>query len=243
MTPAAADPLIRFGVRLAARHGPVRSLLHSVQAGNLSFVGKRKLRLLAEMLLFVRAVGVEGSYVEAGVALGGSAIVIGKLKPAKARLRLYDVFEMIPPPGANDGADAHERYAVIRSGKSKGLGDDLYYGYRNDLPAVAVANLESSGLGLERNGIELIKGRFEDTLFPEFPIAFAHVDCDWHDPVRMCIERIFPNLSPGGVMVFDDYMSYAGCRKAVDAFLAECNSTEVLFRESSLALRKVRRAS
>lgn len=237
-TPVFAHGLIRFGARLAARHGPVKSLLRSLDRANLTLVGKRKLRLLAEMLLLVRAERIPGDYVEAGVALGGSAIVIGKLKPRRAKLLLYDVFEMIPPPGENDGADAHQRYEVIRSGQAKGLGGEVYYGYRGDLPAAVAANLQSHGLGLAEHHIELVRGRFEQTLFPRSPLAFAHVDCDWHDSVKTCIDRIYPALSVGGIMVFDDYVSYSGCRKVVDEFIASSASAEVLLRDNSLALRK-----
>ena len=52
------------------------------------------------------------------------------------------------------------------------------------------------------------------------PLALAHVDCDWYDSVRTCLERIVPRLVPGGVLVIDDYYRWSGCRSAVDDYFA-----------------------
>jgi len=68
--------------------------------------------------------------------------------------------------------------------------------------------------------VEFIKGLYEDTLMVDEPVAFAHIDCDWYDSVKLCIDRLADRMSPGGIMLFDDYNSFSGCRKAVDAWLA-----------------------
>ena len=62
-------------------------------------------------------------------------------------------------------------------------------------------------------------GEVEDTLVVDAPIALAHVDVDWYDPVMTCLERIAPHLSVGGIIVLDDYFDWSGCRKATDDFL------------------------
>jgi len=51
-------------------------------------------------------------------------------------------------------------------------------------------------------------------------IAFAHVDLDLHDAILESCKFIYPRLSIGGVMVFDDYgfPSCPGARIAVDEF-------------------------
>jgi asparagine synthase (glutamine-hydrolysing) len=51
------------------------------------------------------------------------------------------------------------------------------------------------------------------------PVAFAHIDVDWYDPVMYCIKNISPKLILGGSMIFDDYHAWGGCRKAVDEYL------------------------
>ena len=60
----------------------------------------------------------------------------------------------------------------------------------------------------------------QDTLAVDGPVALAHVDVDWYEPVMTCLERIAPRLVVGGHLVLDDYHDWGGCRKATDAFLA-----------------------
>jgi asparagine synthase (glutamine-hydrolysing) len=51
------------------------------------------------------------------------------------------------------------------------------------------------------------------------PVAFAHIDVDWYEPVMFCLQHIAPNLVVGGRIIFDDYHCWGGCRKAVDEYL------------------------
>lgn len=216
----------------------VKRLVSEIRAANLSYCGPPKLENIADAVLQVRRDGVPGLYLEAGVALGGSAILIGRLKPNHASLELYDVFKMIPPPNENDGEDAHRRYEDIRSGTSAGLGGNKYYGYINGLIDVVKSNLSQFGVDPYHENIRFRPGLFEDTLHPFGPIAFAHIDCDWYDSVRICIERVAPHLSLGGIIIFDDYSSYSGCRRAVDEWLERDGSLEKIFHRRSLGIRR-----
>ena len=83
------------------------------------------------------------------------------------------------------------------------------------------ANFAQAGLETQANQVFLVKGLYQDTLHPDGPVAFAHLDCDWHDSVLTCLERIEPRLSLGGVLVIDDYEHWSGCRKAVDEYFAQ----------------------
>ncbi|MFO6418785.1 TylF/MycF/NovP-related O-methyltransferase [Hylemonella sp. W303a] len=215
----------------------LEKLLHLVREANITYCGIPKLQNLRDAALRVRAEGVPGDFLECGVALGGSAILLAKCKPADVPLRLYDVFAMIPPPGPADGEDAHQRYEVIRSGASAGLGDDVYYGYRDNLMDQVRDNLVRFGVDPVRDQVSFVRGLFDDTLHPPGPVAFAHIDCDWYEPVRTCMARIIPRLSPGGVLVFDDYSSYSGCRKAVDELLQERSDFEKIFERRSVGIR------
>jgi hypothetical protein len=79
---------------------------------------------------------------------------------------------------------------------------------------------------------------FEDTLHPQTDIAFAHIDCDWYDPVRLCLERIVPRLSAGAYVVLDDYNDYGGCRRAVDEFLEAGPDVDIVAREPNFVFRR-----
>lgn len=162
-----------------------------------------------------------GVLVEAGCALGGSALVLTKAKDAKRPLMVYDVFGMIPPPTEADGADVHARYEKIKSGQASGLGGNTYYGYEDDLIHKVRATFDDFGLSVEDNAVSLVQGLFQDTIVGSDPVALAHIDGDWYESVHTCLERIGPRLPSGGVMIIDDYYKWSGCRTAVDEFLAK----------------------
>ena len=216
----------------------IEHMIASIRAANLSYCGRPKLENIAESVLRVRGDKVPGAYIEAGVALGGSAILLGLLKPAEVRLDLFDVFGMIPAPGESDGEDAHRRYEEIRSGSSVGLGGNTYYGYVDGLLEKVKANLRQFGLEPDGASIRCVPGLFEETLQTSGPIALAHIDCDWYDSVKVCIDRISPNLAPGGIVIFDDYSSYSGCTRAVDEWLAVDTRIEKIFHRRSLGVRR-----
>jgi Macrocin-O-methyltransferase (TylF) len=53
--------------------------------------------------------------------------------------------------------------------------------------------------------------------------ALVHIDVDLYEPTRAALEFFHPRLSPGAVMICDDYgfASCPGARKAVDEYLAD----------------------
>lgn len=205
----------------------------------LTYLDERKVASLVDCLEKVDRGGVPGDVYEAGVALGGSAILLATLIGRHRRFHGYDVFEQIPPPSERDEEDAHSRYATIAEGRSEGIGGDRYYGYIPNLHAEVVRSFERYGLQVGGDRISLHKGLFEDTLEPDGPVALAQIDCDWHDPVKLCLERIHPLLSVGGYLVVDDYNDYSGCRTATDGFLLAHRDLEVERTDPHLVARRV----
>ncbi len=108
-----------------------------------------------------------------------------------------------------------------------------------DLYEHVEAAFDRHGQPVDGTRIALHRGLFEDTLHPQGPVALAHVDSDWYDPVRTCLERVGPHVSPGGYVVLDDYFDYGGCRRAADEFLAADGSFEMARRGANVALRRV----
>ncbi|MFB2121163.1 TylF/MycF/NovP-related O-methyltransferase [Parapedobacter sp. 2B3] len=195
-----------------------KAAILQVKAAQLTYLNTRDLLNLYEVARKVEEAQVTGLFIEAGCALGGSAIALGKAKAPQREFRLYDAFGMIPPPSDKDDADVHARYEEIKSGKSKGIGRNTYYGYTENLQEVVATNLTKHGLPPKKNNIKLIKGYFEDTLYITQPVALAHIDCDWYASVMSCLLQIEPHLSPGGKLIFDDYYDWSGCRNAVDEY-------------------------
>ena len=207
--------------QLASAHPEVAETIDRVRRERLTYLRPVHLWGLAGALLELDAQGIDGAIVETGAALGGSSILLATVRQRARPVYVYDAFGMIPPPSERDGADVHERYEQIRSGQSKGLGGDTYYGYRDDLLGDVTRSFERYGIDTRTADVTLVPGFFEETLHLDEPVALAHVDCDWYDSVRVSLERIVPHLVTGGRVVVDDYWTYSGCRDAVDDFTRE----------------------
>jgi len=133
---------------------------------------------------------------------------------------------MIPPPSSEkDDTKSKERYQIIKSGASKGIGGDKYYGYKDSLFAEVKDSFARHGVSVDGQSIVLYRGFFEETwpTVSVHSVALAHIDCDWYDPVRYCLHAVADEVSEGGILIIDDYNDYGGCRTAVNEFLTERN--------------------
>jgi len=168
-------------------------------------------------------------------------VLLSKYATTTRQFHGFDVFAQIPPPTSpKDDVKSKERYATISSGKSRGVGGDPYYGYRSDLFESVCATLAHYGRPVGDGRVFLHKGLFEETWpgFVRTQVAFAHIDCDWYDPVRFCLEAVSPRLAPGGIIVLDDYHDYGGCRTATDEFLEKHQGRFAIDDGANLILRR-----
>ena len=147
--------------------------------------------------------GVEGACVECGVLDGGTAALIAYATRASRRpVHLFDAWEGLPETTAPDGVDA-------RCWTGEVVGSPRRVGH------------VMSKVGIDPARVVIHKGWFNDT----FPlagvarVALVHVDPDFYEPTRLCLEKWYPLITPGGYMQFDDYSSFRGYRQAVDEFL------------------------
>jgi O-methyltransferase len=154
--------------------------------------------------------GVPGDIIECGCFLCGTTILMARhLRQRGCDKRIYacDTFR-----GFDPGEFARER----RQGTVSGDGDFT----ENDLQYVRRKITRLGG----PEQITLVEGLFQDTLAAlPGPFAFAFIDCDLHDSMLYAARTIWPRLSPGGCLVFDDYANEAfrGATGAVDTFVGE----------------------
>jgi O-methyltransferase len=148
---------------------------------------------------------VPGVIVECGVLDGGTAALMAwasrEADPTRP-VHLFDAWEGLPKTSAEDGAEA-----AVWTGQVVGS------------PARVVAAM--STLKIDANRINFHRGWFDQT-FPKVSlpqVALAHIDCDFYEPTRLCLDKWYPVLSPGGFMQVDDYDAFLGCHTAVDEFL------------------------
>ncbi len=205
---------------LRAKKPQVLETIARVRRERLTFLSERKLIELAAETVLLAERGIAGAVVEAGCALGGSALVLAAAKEPERPLYLYDLFGMIPLPGPLDGWKAWWLTLQNRLGLRKGHGGEKYYGYEPDLLGKILSTFRAYELDPEHNHVTPVKGRHEATLAepPPFAVALAHVDSDWYRSVEAGVRALAPALAVGGRIVFDDYYSFPGCRRAVDTY-------------------------
>src|SRR6476620_8809307 len=141
----------------------VETTIAQVRKEHLTYLKPDNLRELAGSVLDLEKQGLDGAVIEAGTARGGSAIVMAAAKTPERPMQVYDVFGMIPPPTDEDGADVHERYDKIVAGESRGVGAEVYYGYRDNLYDEVTDSFARLGVPVAEHGVELVQGLFQDT--------------------------------------------------------------------------------
>ena len=232
----------RRAVRLVRAHtaqARLPAIAKSVLAKRLTYLSPQFLRDIEWAITTLDKDGVPGSLLETGVALGGSGIVMASRLDGARTYDGYDVFGMIPPPSDVDPPEVHDRYRAIVAGDSNGIGGDRYYGYEHDLYEQVCASFAAHGVLVDGQRVRLHRGLFEDTLHPDGPVALAHIDCDWYEPVRLSLERIYPHLQPGGILISDDYYCYGGAKAAVDEFLGTHADLHAAPRDEHMVIRRV----
>jgi hypothetical protein len=165
--------------------------------------------------LVCKTVGVEGDIVECGVGKGFSLALTAlsvMVTQDSRNLWGFDSFEGFPEPTEED-----------RSPK------DLQAGHYA-VPMEVVQDLLARHLRSDhfiRTRITLVKGFFEEAL-PQAPvkkISLLNLDVDLYESYRFCLETLYPRLSPGGIVTFDEYVresfNYPGAAKAINEFFAD----------------------
>jgi O-methyltransferase len=151
-----------------------------------------------------------GDFVECGVALGGMSIFLGGYARSLGR-KLYalDSFCGLPPP---DPARDNPYFRV---------GDYAAAAESSDLLARFRAVVHKSGLA---ETVIPISGFFETSL-DQLPIdrtfTFVHVDVDLFHSTRLVLERLFPSIAEGGILVIDDFFHHSqGPARAASEYFA-----------------------
>jgi O-methyltransferase len=225
-------------VRRSIEDARTSPIARRVVRERLTYLSFARIRNIERCIQYVNRRRVPGDFLEAGVALGGSAIIMASQMGSERSFHGYDLFGQIPPPSEADDASAHERYKVITSGKSSGIGSDEYYGYADDLYGQVVGAFRRHGLQVDGSRIALHKGLFQDTLRVSTSVALAHLDCDWYESVQVCLDRVGPKLAERGYLIIDDYNNYAGCAKAVDEYLASHAELQWVTADSNIVLQR-----
>ena len=156
-----------------------------------------------------------------------AAIRLLQVEQATRQLWLYDTYEGMTEPSQQDvdflGRDAQ----VLLDTEDRDDPESIWC--YSQLAQVKGA-VESTGY--DQDLVHYIVGPVEETIPEQVPdqIALLRLDTDWYESTRHELVHLVPRLSPGGVLLIDDYGHWEGCKKAVDEYLAETNSKMFLHR-------------
>jgi len=181
--------------------------------------GPERIQALLTATKYVVRSGISGDMVECGVWMGGSMMVVARalrrMNEVSRNLHLFDTFAGMSSATAKD-RDFRGKEATRLMAQARRSSDDIWA----LAPLETVKkNMESTGYPSER--IHYKVGRVEDTLPGEAPeqIALLRLDTDWYESTRHEMEHLFPRLTPGGVLIVDDYGHWEGAKRAVDEYI------------------------
>lgn len=158
--------------------------------------------MLRELLRMVD--GVPGDTAECGVFQGASSYLMclanrDSRVPNKVH-HMFDSFAGLSTPRAEDGAhwsagDLKCGLEIVQNNLREFSGTRYYPGW--------------------------IPARFQDVSSVSF--SFVHIDVDLYEPTRDSIAFFFPRLSPGGILLCDDYAigSCPGATRAADEYFRD----------------------
>lgn len=161
---------------------------------------------------------IPGDFVECGVWRGGSSLLVGLILKQRGivdrKVVLYDTFSGMPAPTEFDV----DKYGRTGFQMMEDYADDNGWCYASLSDVTHV--FKSQDFNFE---VEFIEGDVMSTLQTHQPscISLLRLDTDWYESTALEYELLYPNLSPGGVLIIDDYGVWAGSRKATDDYFAK----------------------
>lgn len=184
------------------------------------FETKEILRIAGDCL------ALNGDFVELGCYEGDTSLLLTELlknRHSNKKLWVYDSFEGLPDKTEQDFSEAGidfkkgELFVTKRFVKQRFL--------RANLPVPIIK-----------------KAWFEDLTDKDLPeeIAFAFLDGDLYDSIRVSLELVFPKIVEGGNILIHDYNNeqLPGVTKAVDEFL-RTHPLRSTFKQGILTISKV----
>jgi len=178
--------------------------------------GRKALENAFDVVDLVESNKITGSIVECGVAEGGTAAMLGlanKYLGNETRIKwFFDSYEGLPEPTEEDYVMGKTGNFIRPLPKGSCLGT-----------IEQVSELMFGKLKFSSSEINLIKGWFQDTV-PTTKnqigqIAILRLDGDWYESTKIPLENFYDQITEGGYIIIDDYLTCFGSRKAVDEYL------------------------
>lgn len=187
-------------------------------------IDERELAIILRELESVLTSDIPGDVVEFGCYVGTTSVPLGKrLQSTDKKLFVYDSFEGLPEKTREDESPAGLQFVAGELSASK---------------KQLIKNFRQAGVPLPA----IIKGWFSDVTPQQVPevISFAYLDGDYYHSILDPLRLIWDRLSPGAIVLVDDYANEAlpGAARAVDEWLR--THPAMLRIEHSLAIIRIK---
>jgi len=180
---------------------------------------------LALYELFRLTIDLPGDIVELGVFRGQTLMMFANFLEARnigdrtKKVWGFDNFKGFTKLESEDGP----AYTHVH----KAVGDFSPAGYLEEL-SEAVRIFDDDRFVPWKKRIELIIGDIEETVprfveeNPGLRISLLHFDVDLYKPTLVGLQRLFPRVVPGGMVIFDEYgvLEWGGESLAIEEYLA-----------------------
>lgn len=206
-----------------------------------SCCSQERLNFNVEAVRHANLRGVDGDIVEIGVYQGGSMIAMLRADEEKSGRYyfLYDTFAGMTAPSEVD-CDLNGYHATTLMQHSP---DVKCVAGLEDVKKNVLANLG----GVRADRLIFVVGDVTKTKVLPRKIAVLRLDTDFYTSTKFELEHFYDLVSPGGIVIVDDYGHWQGCKKAVDEFLerkpelalSQIDYTGVYFQKPGLSIRYV----
>ena len=201
--------------------------LDATNAGISPYQAMNKLRRCYNLCQFyLMSREAEGDLAEAGVFRGSTAALIlevvraGGLDMDGREFLLFDSYEGLPDLGASDQPSIE---------MAQGTGPDPFHKV-TPRRFSNTSEEDVQAVFTEHPWVRTRKGWIPDAFrgFEDRRYSFVHIDVDLYKSTRDCLDYFVPRMSPGGIILCDDYLSvrFPGARMAWDEF---CSAYDLKF--------------
>jgi len=210
-----------------------QKILRHVIDGGLSMVSRQRLFATLMSSRYVCDAGISGAFVECGVWRGGNAIIAADVFNRHGRnesVYLFDTFTGMTEPTEYDFDNRRHELARNRFEEERRVAQSkvasalirVLRPRRRRYASLEEVKQHVLDAGIPMDRVEFIKGDVLETLNDEgnLPqrISVLRLDTDWYESTKKELEVLWPRLSPGGILMIDDYGHWAGAKKAVDEY-------------------------
>ena len=184
---------------------------------------------------------IPGDFVETGVFMGGSCMIIAEvLKQLEVNDRaiwMYDTYEGVPQP--NDIETDPDGTLLNTWWKENAQLEGQASSWCNSSLTTVQAHMEKVNYS---GDVHFVKGLVEDTIPQQGPntIALLRIDVDLEYPTRHVLDHFYPRLSLGGHVIFDDYGMFPSVKHTVDDYFYQNKSKIYLDRVDSTVVHGIK---